>query len=209
MPPKGVTYGLVDWFIKKLDFDLKDYIDDETKDKIKDQSSQEFFEKGMDIAISGTGSSEKKESLRKLKKNISMESSGVGTISTDPKFIDNLDEFFEAKLKDMVERADLPEKNKENLVSVIPKIDDKEVFREEINQQIKEVKELGEKRAEEIRAEKEVEVRETLRIERSERRRVLKEAREVGEIETRRVRGIPTEVLEAEIEEIKRIEGIK
>jgi len=101
--PKN-TYNIVDWFLKHRDFSFDDYVDDEIKDKIKDQSSQKFFERGMDIAIKyapvrkeDSKAPNKKESLRKLKKNTNMISSAVGTIMAEPKFNRNLDEFFKTK----------------------------------------------------------------------------------------------------------------
>ena len=45
------TYNLVEWILEHRDFSFDHYVDDETKDKIKEKSSEEFFKRGIDIAI--------------------------------------------------------------------------------------------------------------------------------------------------------------
>ncbi len=189
--PKN-TYDIVDWFIQKLNFNFNDYVDDETKDKIEDQSSQEFFRKGMDIAISKAESSEKANTLRKLKRNTNMESNAVGGIIGNSKFSSNLDDFFETKLKEMVDETELPDEWKNELITDIPKYDDKKSLRKIIKTKVNEW-EIQEAE------------REERKMEISERRRLFKEARERGiELEVsdvRRLQELPTEQIERELEE--------
>ena len=214
----GTNYGLVEWFIEKLDFDFNDYVDDETKDKVKDQSSQEFFRQGMDIAISGAETTDKANTLRKLKRNTNMESNAIAEITRKRDFNRNLTEFFEAKLSEMVDRTDLPDDWKNDLKNNIPKYEDKKVFRKDIATRTREW-EMAERvaREEEIRRERveglsrDAERRfeagdlEELREIRDEARKHKKEFPEIfGEINERAF-GLQRQIREIEREEKTRI----
>lgn len=177
------NYGIVDWIMDRLDFNFSDFADGETKDGIRQESLEAFFDKGIKIAQGKAETQQKASALDHLRSRSKFRDKLKGKIEKESAFDVGVEEKFERALKRMIP-SELPDSYKDNLNKKIKDVSSKSEFRGMIEKekneyaevQRQEKEKLEEERKEKEQAEeirqKEMEIaqRETERFEREQER---------------------------------------
>ena len=132
------SYGIVQWYIDHLNkgFDLEDdKFSGDTREKVKEESSERFFNKVMREAVNrSTG--KKSNLMESLKTNPNFRRVSLSQIRDDNRLISKSEEYFNNKLTSKIDKSRLIKGKKEEFKLNVPQYDEVTELDESISNSI-------------------------------------------------------------------------
>lgn len=144
-------YGIIAWYFKQQGMDFDRFKDKDTRDKIKESSSEEFFDEIMDYAKGKAETDKKAEVMESLKTSSKFAGVSISQIRENNDFDVKANEHFNNILNTDVDRTELPDFRKDRLVREIPDYNDRTNFSSTISNEIETWKRELEKEKEEFK----------------------------------------------------------